>query len=180
MPFDAKKRSGTGVGNFNFNVRIYEQNGGENPVLTLPADAVRGLGDGRTTVMRHRMSQVGWSTLTPYPGLSTPDAVTIEGSFLFDFADLKNLQDWRDQAKGKIGGPDVVAGYFRSISVMPASLDTDADGVQSEILGGEIRLVNAIPVRLSFSDFDINSPAIMSWSLEVEYEDMIVAEPQGV
>ena len=169
-----KSRSTTGVANFNFLVEIYPTGGaeGELPKLSLPVDAVRGLSDGRTTSIRHRINSTSSAVTTPYPGISTPDPVTLEGSFLFDMEDLIALQMWRKEVKGqKVVNPGgLIAGYFRNIKVTPVSANPDGD--TNPILAGSFKLKNAWAARLSISDFDINSPAICNWSLEIEYEDM--------
>jgi len=166
----AKSRSTSAVGNFNFSVKIYSI-GSESPVLTLPADSIKGIGDARTTVMRHRVNPQGWAVTTPYSGISTPEPVTIEGSYLFDAADIISLQEWHQQAQGKVhvAGTEAIAGYYREIVVMPTS--EDSSGV---IVGSSIKLLNCMPVRVSIADFDLNAPAISNWSIEIEFEDMIV------
>lgn len=164
---DLNTRTDTPVGNFAFEVKI---NGlsGELP-LELGVDAVRGLGDARTGVIRHRTSGVSATTQTPYPGLSTPDSVTLEGSWFYDMNDIERLDGWRKQVKGDII-PSAIEGIYRDVTI---HLTVDNEMLVDIFTGGKvIKLLNAIAVRFSFSDFDINSPAFSSWSLELEYEEM--------
>jgi hypothetical protein len=166
------KRSGNAVGNFNFKVEIISATGEAGPQLVLPVDAVRGLGDAKTNVIRYRSGGLANVTSRPYPGLSpNPPPCTIEGTYLFDLGDIKELAAWRDQVKGKVLSDGI--SYFRDIMVVPDSADFDSLGVAvPEIVGTSIILRNCICVALNLADFDINSPAVSSWSMEIEYEEM--------
>lgn len=168
---DLKQRSLTPVGNFSFVVRILGAGDEGNIDLNLPVDAVRGVGDGRTSVIRHRPNGFSATTQTPFPGLSVPDSVTLEGSWLYDMADLKKLQEWRDQVKGKLQVAQI-GGIYRDITVHPIIRDENQSqvGEQSTFM----RLTNCIATRLSIADFDVNSPQVSNWQLEVEFEDLTV------
>lgn len=166
-----KKRSDTPAGNFGFHVKIFGVTDADTVELELPVDAVRGLGDGRTSTIRHRPNGFSATTQTPFPGLSVPDAVTLEGSWLYDMGDLRKLQSWRDQVKGKLL-PGAIGGIYRDITIHPTA---DNEFQNTVITGdGTLRLSNCIAVRLTVADFDINAPAVSNWSLEVEFEDMSV------
>lgn len=174
MPINLSKRSGTAVGNFNFEVQIATLSGVKHPDLKLPVDRISGLGDGRTNVMRHRVGGTSAAVTKPFPGISTADAVTFEGAYLYDAEDLKALLDWREQVKGKLAVEHM--GYYRNITITPTSDDATATGI-TKINGGIITLQNCIATRLTFSDFDINAPAVSTWSLEIEFEDMTISKP---
>jgi len=164
------KRSDTPAGNFSFKVSIQGADS-DDVILELAVDAVRGLGDGRTSVIRHRPNGFSSTTQIPYPGISTPDAVTLEGSWFYDMKDLEALQEWRRQVKGEnvrsFNGP------YRDIVIHP----TTANELQNTVTTGskKIKLFNCIAVRLSVADFDVNAPAVSNWSLEVEFEDMEIS-----
>lgn len=164
-----QKRSSTPVGNFSFEVLISGVTDEVN--LALPVDAVRGLGDGRTSVIRHRPNGFSSTTQTPYPGLSVPDAATLEGSWFYDAGDLKKLQEWRDQVKGQIK-VDSISGVYRDITIHPTIDNEDMNVVAAG--SAHFRLMNCIAVRLTVADFDINAPAVSNWSLEIEFEDLKV------
>lgn len=167
---DLKDRITTPAGNFHFDVKILAPGASEEDIiLELPAIAVRGLGDGRTNVIRHRPNAFSAATRTPFPGLSVPDGpLTIDGHWLYDMGDIKKLQLWRDQVKGNA---DVgITGIYRDILVLPVIKNESYGLLHSD---GAFRFKNCLAVKLSISDQDVNAPAISNWSLEVEFEDMI-------
>jgi hypothetical protein len=171
---DFTKRSEIPVGNFAFEVKIIGVSEGEEIKLELPVDAVRGLGDGRTSVIRHRSNGFSADTQTPYPGISTPDDVTLEGSWLYDMADLKLLQEWRNQVKGALN-ISAFGGIYRDVTIHPQAINDDLNVVEDfPSASSHIKLINAIATRLTVADFDINAPAVSSWSLELAFEDMVI------
>lgn len=163
-----KKRSATPAGNFEFEVQVLDLSG--TMALELPVNAVRGLGDGRTNVIRHRANPFGAATQTPYPGLSVPDNVTLEGHWFYDAGDVKLLKDWRDQCIGKA----VVSplGYFRDVQVLPNP--AKEDGTLLGLASASYKLINCVAVNLRIDDFDINNPRVSFWQLELAFEDMLV------
>jgi hypothetical protein len=186
-PQDAgKKRSTNAVGNYKFHVTMFTTGvdggaGKQTPVLDLPVDAVRSLGDSRTNIMRHRVHPESEAVTTPYPGISTAEAITLEGTFLFELDDVIKLQQWRQQARGVsdlgLEVPGEINGYLRDIIAVPYSPTVDSDGGESEVLAGEFKLINCVPVKLSISDLDHNAAAVCNWSLEIEYEQMVGSPP---
>ena len=187
MAGNVNARSTTVVGNFSFDVKIYSAGGtggiGEL-VLELPANAARGFGTPASNIMRHRTSGDGKAITTPYNGIGTASTGTLEGHFLFNANDVKLLVDWANLATGGGGfgglGGDAnsllgrgLNGHVMDIVIIPFS---DAPSEEDRVAGAAYKATNVIPVKLSLGDFDVNSPAIQNWSLEVEYEDWVIVE----
>jgi hypothetical protein len=176
MAFNQKFRSKTPVGNFNFLVIITDAVTGDT--IRVPIDSIKGLNDGTTNIIRHRLSSSSSAMMTPYAGLTTASPVTFEGVYFFDMEDIKKLQAWRQQVQGK-PGVSILGSEYREITIQPQLLEEE--GSEQEIAfsesGGVMAkesffLKDCIATSLNLSDFDVNSPAFSTWTLTVEYSEM--------
>ena len=136
----------------------------------LPVNAVRGLNDGTTNVNYHRDSGSASSHLKPITGLTTADAVTLEGTCVYFLTDLQTLREWRKEVTGDKATD--IGGEYRSVTIKNNKLDDKGLEVDIDGASGTIELVNCLATKLTISDFDENSPSHLTWTLELRFEKM--------
>ena len=178
MLYSEKNKHEHALGNFDFVVSISTPSGlGEE--LFMGVDAVKGLNDATTNVIWYRESGVGNTTKTPYAGLSQMSAVTIEGVYMADLADLKKLQDWHKECKGEKAGGSL-NGYRRHITITHTDRGIgSADLFEQASLPKKRQIVlrDCICTKLSLGDLDSNNQAFAMWTIEVMPKDLeVVAE----
>lgn len=141
--------------------------------LVYAVDAVRGLGTAKTNIIRFRNGAISDTTTTPYSGISTPDPVTLEGVVSFDMADLKELETWADQVKGKATSA-FVGGEYRDVTIEAVVRNKWAQTISGVTGAGKLKLTNCLLTGLSVSDFDINASEVSTYTLTLEYQEMEV------
>jgi len=175
MVFDPKKKSLRGLTNFDFVVQIDNiYNTLDNEIINMGVDAVRGLGDPRTNVVRHRADGLMSSVMGAHPGLSTAENVTLEGIYLADLNDLKVLKKWHNQCMGK-ETVDVLGGFRREITIkhMSRAAETQNNFLQDV---QQFSLQNCICVRLGLGDLDSNAEGFATWTMEIAFDDFVIGD----
>jgi len=139
-------------------------------------DAVRGRGRSKTNVIRHRSSGLSDSSKTPFPGLSEAGNITLEGIYLADLNDLRLLQNWDSQCKGR--APILsLGGYRREITVKhiarAAETQTDFISLNQDLpITKQEVYRNCMCVALMLGDLDGQNANFATWTLEIAYEEM--------
>lgn len=175
MIFNPSKKSQRALASHDFIVSIDRLLGpGETQSLVMGVDAVKGLSDAKTNVIYHRANGLESTVLTPFPGLSKAENITLEGIYLADMADLKALQDWHDEVKGK--KLVSLGDYKRIITIKHLARDLDGNDLLKDNKEISVKrkfvVKDAFITKLSVGDLDANSPNFATWSIEIAFSDM--------
>lgn len=141
-------------------------------------DAVRGRGRAKTNMIYHRSSGLSDASKTPYPGLSQAGNITLEGIYLADLNDLRKIQAWDNECKGRTV-PSFTGGYRRELTVkhLARASEEQIDFISSDeelpVTKQEVYR-NCIVVGFMLGDLDGQSANMATWTLEIAYEEMEV------
>jgi hypothetical protein len=129
-------------------------------------------------VIRHRSSGISDASKTPYPGLSEAGNITLEGIYLADLSDLKALQNWDDQCKGRAAILSL-GGYRREVTIKHLARASE-EQVDYLSLNQELPVTrqevyrNCMVVAMNLGDLDGQSSNMATWTLEIAFEEMEV------